>query len=237
MNRTLTRMVLNPGHAICINPTRAKEDEGWIGGFPGEGIKYWEHSQAAAQIAGEDAPAVLVPSGGMTRAEAGRLAEGDCLKNLIAYENYFGFPDLQKRTVAETYARDSLENLIFGICQFRMVTGDYPAVITVVGWAFKQERFVLHQQAIRWNREFRYVGVNNPDEGKPLEKAVAGEQLKVEALREDPYLQAPEWAALRAKRNAFDQQAPYRDHLLELTRFFEHLETGKGLFTGPLPWD
>ncbi len=232
-----TKLALNPAHAVCLDPALAKSDKGWIGGFPGEGIRYWEHSKEAARLAGEDSSALLVPSGGMTRQKAGRLAEGESLKNLIAYEKYFEFPDLQGRTIAETYAKDSLENLIFGICQFQMAEDDYPSAITVVGWEFKRDRFELHRQAIRWNREFRYVGVNNPDEGRPLEKAVAGELLKVAALRDDSYLQGPEWRAQREGRNPFGQQHPYRGLLPELVPFFDHLEHGRGMFTGTLPWD
>jgi hypothetical protein len=39
--------------------------------------------------------------------------------------------------VVEDYARDSFENLLFSICRFKEVTGNYPARVTVVGYTFK----------------------------------------------------------------------------------------------------
>lgn len=236
MERNRRRMVLNPGHAVCVNPALAKSDAGWIGGFPDEGIRYWEHTAAAARLAGEDSSAVLVPSGGATRSQAGKLAEGKSLEDLIAYENYFEYPGLRDRMVPEMYARDSFENLLFALCLFRAVQGVYPDAITVVGWKFKRERFELHRQAVGWERDFRYVGVNNPEEGKPLDTAVAGERVKIVAVREDPYLQSAEWQTQREQRNPFGQRNPYRELVPELAPFFDHLEVGRGMFTGALPW-
>jgi hypothetical protein len=230
------RMVLNPGHAVCVNPALARSDAGWIGGFPDEGIRYWEHTAAAARLAGEDAAALLVLSGGMTRVKAGRLSEAESLKNLLDFEAYFGFPDLRERVVIEPYATDSLTNMVFSLCRFRVVAGVFPTALTVVGWEFKRDRYELHRQAIGWGREFHYVGVNNPAEGGPLDLATAGERLKVAAVREDPYLQGPEWRAQREQRNPFGQQSPYRDLVPELVPYFDHLEGGRGMFTGTLPW-
>ena len=176
MQRKRRPMVLAPCHAVCVKPALARTDGGWAGGFRNESIKYWEHAEAAARQAGEEPSAVLVPSGGATRVKAGNLAEGESLKNLIEYESYFGHADLRDRTLPEVYARDSFENLLFALCRFRAAEGVYPDAITVMGWAFKQERFELHRQAIWWKREFRYIGVNNPEGGKPLETALAGER-------------------------------------------------------------
>jgi hypothetical protein len=51
--------------------------------------------------------------------------------------------------VTEDYARDSYENLLFSLCRFHELAGSWPRNVTVVGYAFKEERFVsLHRAAI-----------------------------------------------------------------------------------------
>ena len=57
-------------------------------------------------------------------------------------------------------ARDSLENLAFGLCRFFELTGRYPDFVVVVGYDFKQRRFRdLHRTALRLPAEaFRYEG-------------------------------------------------------------------------------
>jgi hypothetical protein len=47
---------------------------------------------------------------------------------------------VRARTAAETFARDSFENLLFSIARFREITGAYPKQITVVGYDFKKQR-------------------------------------------------------------------------------------------------
>lgn len=61
---------------------------------------------------------------------------------------------LRGRMVTEEYARDSYENLLFSICRFSEMTGNYPDKITVVGFEFKRYRFEnIHRQAIRYPKE------------------------------------------------------------------------------------
>jgi hypothetical protein len=51
----------------------------------------------------------------------------------------------------EEHARDSFENLLFSICRFYELTGNYPESITVVGFEFKKERFIkVHRAAARY---------------------------------------------------------------------------------------
>ena len=57
-------------------------------------------------------------------------------------------------------ARDSSENLLFGLCRFYELTGHYPEFVVVVGYEFKRQRFEqLHRSALRLPAEaFRYEG-------------------------------------------------------------------------------
>jgi hypothetical protein len=70
---------------------------------------------------------------------------------------------------------DSFQNLLFSIARFHEYTGNYPAEITVIGYAFKRLRFLdLHRAALRWPIEqFHYIGID-PGDGHDL-KAAQGE--------------------------------------------------------------
>jgi hypothetical protein len=59
-----------------------------------------------------------------------------------------------ERVVSEEFARDSYENLLFSLCRFFEMTGQYPEKLTVVGFGFKEKRFTdLHRKAIRFPKE------------------------------------------------------------------------------------
>ena len=61
---------------------------------------------------------------------------------------------LRNRMVTGEYARDSYENLLFSICRFSEMTGNYPNKITVVGFEFKRHRFEnIHRRAINYPKE------------------------------------------------------------------------------------
>lgn len=58
---------------------------------------------------------------------------------------------MKERMITEEYARDSHENLIFSICRFSEMTGNYPDQITVVGFEFKRKRFEdIHRYSISY---------------------------------------------------------------------------------------
>lgn len=61
---------------------------------------------------------------------------------------------------AQEHARDSFENLLFGLCRFHELTGAYPAHVTVVSYSLKKRRFVdLHRAALRWPANlFHFIG-------------------------------------------------------------------------------
>ena len=64
------------------------------------------------------------------------------------------------RTFTEEHARDSFENLLFGLCRFYELTGHYPDQLTVVSYTLKQNRFsTLHRGALRFPQErFTFLG-------------------------------------------------------------------------------
>ena len=61
---------------------------------------------------------------------------------------------LLERVVSEEFARDSYENVLFSLCRFHEITGRYPEKVTVIGFGFKEKRFMeLHRKAVRFPRE------------------------------------------------------------------------------------
>lgn len=158
-----------------------------------------KHIQLAARIARKDPNAILVFSGGQTNFYAGPYSEGASYWSLAANvlgeydipdtatpkndnannepaEDYRGAKPgqhLVNRMIAEEYATDSYENLLFSIARFREYVGKYPELITVVGLDFKKERFTdVHRAALRFPASrFRYVGVDPPEFSSPADDA------------------------------------------------------------------
>jgi len=61
---------------------------------------------------------------------------------------------LLERVISEEFARDSYENFLFSLCRFYEITERYPEKITVIGFGFKERRFIdLHRKAIRFPKE------------------------------------------------------------------------------------
>jgi hypothetical protein len=176
------------------------------------------------------ARALLVFSGGQTRREAGPRSEAQSYWLLAEHYGWWG---QSVNATTEEFARDSLENVLFGLCRFREVTGRYPKQITVVSWAFKAERFALHRAALRWPASnFAFVGANNPDD---LAGALAGEAAHALApFRLDPYGSHPPLSHKRNQRTPFQRHPSYPLTCPEVAGLLRH--GGPEIYAGPLPW-
>ena len=115
---------------------------------------------------------------------------------------------MRERAYLEDFARDSFENLLFGICRHREIVGRLPEQVTLVSWKFKRARFEnLHREAIGWPRErFRYVGANDPEE---IQQAETSEAQSCAKYREDPYSLGEEFRAKKQARNPVHRQHGY----------------------------
>lgn len=242
----LSHLIIVPGHAVytALDYTRPTADASWfLQDFQrGEPTFYLEHIRRGIELAAQDKRALLVFSGGQTRSEAGPRSEGLSYWLLAEHFGWWGQPEkVRERAFAEEYARDSFENLLFGVCRFREVTGRYPHRLTVVGWGFKAERFELHRAALRWPVErFEYITANDPHD---LAAAFTGEtRHALEPFQRDPYgtqTAAPEpqislLGDKRAARNPFRRTAPYALSCPEINALLTH--RGPELFSGALPW-
>lgn len=241
-----SHLIVVAGHAVytALDFTRPTADESWfLQPFQrGEPVFYLEHIRRGVELAVQDTNSLLIFSGGQTRREAGPRSEALSYWLLAEHFAWWGqAATVRTRAFAEEYARDSFENLLFGVCRFREVTGRYPQRLTVVGWGFKAERFELHRTALRWPAaRYEYIAANDPHD---LAGAFAGERRNaLEPFQRDPYgtQTAPPDSAVsylgdkRNARNPFHRTAPYAVSCPEISSLLEY--RGLELFASTLPW-
>lgn len=227
--------VIVAGHAVLRRFSGVGKDSAWhLFDFQrGEPPLYIGHIQRGVEVAAADPEALLIFSGGQSRAAAGPLSEGFSYWWIAEHKNWFGAPAVRVRAVTEEFARDSFENLLFGICRFREYTGRYPARITLVGWEFKRRRFAMHRDAIGFPaRHYRYAGPNNP---KDLAQALASEKKARRKYELDPYSSGEEFRRKRDERDPYHRRNGYRLSCPELAGLLRH--KGPERYSGPLPWD
>lgn len=246
---TLENLVLVAGHGVYIadNPDNPEDDSNWaLQDFQrGEPPFYVEHICRGVRIADQDPRSLLVFSGGQTRYEAGPRSEAQSYWTIADHFNWWGRTSVRSRATTEEFARDSYENLLFGICRFREACGQYPRRVEVVSWAFKEQRFGLHRRAIRFpDSRFVFTGVSNPVD---LEQAKQGEERTVAAFERDPYGvrthnterdgdgESIEYLGdKRDGRNPFNRKHPYNTSCENVKDLLQY--SGIGQFEGPLPW-
>jgi hypothetical protein len=227
-------LVLVAGHAIPYRFDQLDRDEGWyLKPFQsGEGSLYVDHVRHGVAIAAEQTDSLLIFAGGQSDAAAGPRSEGQGYWLAADHFDWFGHRDVRGRATTEEFSLDSFQNLLYGVCRFREVTGGYPESFVALGWRFKGPRFDLHRRALRFpESRFRYVGVNDPptlEENLPFEKA------RALLFERDPYGNTPEPALKREVRNVFRRHHGYRESCPELAALLAH--RGPELYAGPLPW-
>ncbi len=229
-----THAVVVAGHSVLVDESRMEEDAGWalLDFQAGEARLYIGHVRRAVELASADPESLLIFSGGQSRAAAGPRSEGQSYWRVAGHFGWFGCPRVEARAVTEEFSRDSFENLLFGICRFHECSGRWPAHVTLVSWGFKERRFGMHREAIRWPAErFRYDGPNNPDE---LAQALASEAKAVKRYAADPYSSGPFFEAKRRERNPYRRQHGYTVSCPGIDPLLKH--RGPGVYSGPVPW-
>ena len=226
--------VIVAGHAICTSPTHPLAEANWIL-LPfqrNEVPCYIGHIEAGVRAAAADPDALLVFTGGYSRAEAGPRGEAQSYYWIADHFGWFGHPEVRARAITEEFARDSYENLLYSICRVREFTGHYPQQVSFVSWEFKRERFDLHRRTIGWPQSrFTYIGANNPPD---LAQAIEAETRNRNAYLADPYSNSPAFRAKRDARNPFRRTPGYLAVCPELTALIAH--TGPAFYEGTLPW-
>lgn len=222
----LQNLVVVAGHAVYTGTDfcdPAADGNWYLQPFQkGEPPFYIEHINAGVEQASLDESALLVFSGGQTRAEAGPKSEGLSYWQIADVQEWYGQESVKGRATTEEYARDSLENLLFSVRRFQECCGHLPTRIKVVGWGFKAERFELHRQALGIPlSHFEYVGVNEPND---LEGARLGEARTLAAFRADPLGDSSDLLFKRIQRDPFHRIAPYPVGVEDLEAHFRSID-------------
>ncbi|KAI9833605.1 MAG: hypothetical protein M1819_003558 [Sarea resinae] len=209
----------------------------------GETPTFIEHAKAGLRTLSEDAGnALLIFSGGPTKASLTPLSEAQSYLALCRSNNYFGYPvhDGSDDVSTEDLATDSFQNVLFSILRFRTLVGHYPSRITLVSHAFKRERFVaLHARALRWPLQaLDYVGIDPPPEITPRAVLVAGERERGVGLwARDLYGARSQLREKRVQRGWRQELLPEVEEtsVMGLVRW-EGGESGLELYPYRLPW-
>lgn len=202
----------------------------------GQVATFMRHIKTGLDLAANHTQALLIFSGGQTRARAGPRTEA-----LSYYQvaekglRWNAHPEISMRAMSEEYARDSFENVLFSLCRFRQVTGAYPAHVHVVSFEFKRARFVdVHRRALRYPRaRFTFHGVDPTSGG--MEGVAEGERAAMGPFGEDLYGCRGGLGRKRVKRNPFLRFHPYPQGCSEIAPLFAWC--GRSVFRGDLPWD
>eukprot|EP00605_Chrysophyceae_sp_TOSAG23-4_P001269 GSChrysophyteH1.ASY1.ANO1.1380.1 assembled CDS len=247
-------LIIVAGHAVVRLAElshAAKDDASWWllkyqrgQGFP---AIISSHVKKGIDLAAADEQSLLMFSGGQTRKDVGPTSEAASYYYLADTQGWIpaagdavassAARTVRDRLFLEEFARDSYENLLFSLCRHREVTGAYPEKVTVVGFDFKEERFVEeHRAAIGFPaKDFHYVGLQPPDgSGFDRRAAAAGEESVVAAYSTDPYGCKHSLADKRQLRNPFRRSIPYEEACPELHALVQWC--GPEPFDGQLPW-
>jgi hypothetical protein len=237
----LDKLIVVAGHAVYVGKDQraAANDKSWVlqDFQKGEPPCYIEHIRFGVELAASQPKSLLIFSGGQTRREAGPKSEAKSYWLLADQFGWWQKTDVKNRATVEEFARDSFENLLFGIARFREGTGHYPFSLEIVSWAFKRERFDLHRQTIRWPgdvQHYKYHSVNNPDD---LDGSLKGEAKTLAAFERDPFGTEESVRSKRARRNPFNQSPPYPATCPEIAGLFNHKTVEGRAFKGILPWN
>lgn len=237
----LHNLVMVAGHSVYTSSSCAKvdkEDSWFLESYqknPGQAATFVAHIKEGVEIAAKDDEALLLFSGGETRKEAGPRSEAQSYWMVAESKGWFGKKDnVRGKALTEEHARDSFENLLFSVCRFRELTGTYPHNITVVGYDFKEERFVhLHRSAIGFP-ETRFFYAGTPASSTSREAALKGEALVRTQFQDDPYGCLGSLRRKKLGRDPFHRSIPYPNGCPEIEGLFRYC--GAAPYPGSLPW-
>lgn len=246
--RHLTTLVLVAGHAIFTGTrwdmSSLSNEQNWIlePFQKGQVRTFLRHIQRGVELAANDTSALLLFSGGQTRNNSGPRSEGMTYWTGADALNWFGYgisgSAIKNRSFAEEYARDSFENVLFSVCRFHQLTGNYPRVIKVVSFHFKKHRFdTMHRRAMRFPaHRFLFYGIDPIGTNGMRTNAIGERSQALGPFSSDPYgCNSRVLSSKRQGRNPYMRYHPYPQGCAELSGLFRHCS--RKIFSGALPWD
>lgn len=190
-----TNLIILPCHSVYkdevisnIDPNAGSKSESWIlAPFQVEAddhLSFIDHVERCnTLIKKRSDDAVLMLSGGFTKSQL-ELSESRSYFNLGLQRGWFDESMLNKSIFLEEFARDSYENVLFSLIRFYKLFHKYPKVITVVGFEFKEPRFVeLHLKTLGYTGDnVEYIGI-----GPDFPKQTKFETLDEYTTKKDNY--------------------------------------------------
>lgn len=231
-------LIVCPGHGVNINPSVPHVHASWCGlyKYPEEPILLVEHIKVAVAMAAAQNNSLLVFSGGNTSSDAGDRSEARSYMDIASHAGWWGAPEVANRSQLDEDSRDSRDNIVYSLAEFKRLLGVFPNRVVVCGFAFKAERYLMHMRANGWCREFMYMKINNPPVSNGvLKAALDGEEQKRLALVSDPHLLGYKWVRQREERNPFCRSESYSEDVPDLAPFLKFLK-GKSGYVKP-PWN
>ncbi|MBN1634065.1 MAG: hypothetical protein JW917_07870 [Ignavibacteria bacterium] len=166
---------------------------------------YIEHILTGIKLANNDSSSVLIFSGGFTNPAVPFRSEAMSYYELAESQGWLD--KIIGRLFLEEYARDSFENLLFGLCKFYELAGKLPEKTTMVSWKFKKARFNFHWNTLSINNyKFEFYGVNNPED---LSAAIEGEKKAIAEFKISPYGIKNNLKRKKQIRNPFNRKFKY----------------------------
>jgi hypothetical protein len=208
----ISKLILICGHGIYIHSKIDKElvqePVNWVPANSEQSRFYIKHIEKGIQLAKSEKNSLLLFSGGQTRKiDSSPKSEAESYQ-AIARE--FGWLSGIENVGLEEYARDSMENLLFGLCKFFQVTNKYPDCIDLISFSYKAYRFDLHRKHLGLSREkFTFVGVDNPPYN--MMDGVEKELKSMEKYIDDPYGLGEKLQYKKNFRNPFNRIPHYGD--------------------------
>lgn len=201
---------------------------------------YLQHIRYGIELVTYNTNSILLFSGGETRI-GGILTESHSYyiaADVMNINNTYYNKQLKHRILTEEYARDSYENLLYGIARYYEITTQYPHHITVIGFQFKRDRFVsLHRTALRIPESmFTYIGIDPVNLTRTEYNTILNGELhnSYNLFINDPYGCNQLLHRKKYQRNPYRRQAPYLLTNPALRDLLLHC--GPELYQHELPW-
>jgi hypothetical protein len=179
--------------------------------------KYPEHIQVykaqlrkAFELLNSGGYDVLIISGGYTKKEV----EKSEARGMLDWAEDLGLTNKRGIILLEEYARDSLENLLFGMCRFFQFFGEFPKAVGSLTWKFNKERYEVFAQKLKLpNFEVITLG-EIKGEGEIAQKWAR-------LAKEDPFYQKqPDSKEKYLKRDPWKKTNPYASINADFQRLF-----------------
>jgi hypothetical protein len=228
------------------NPSLVLSDEKWdLWGFQkNETASYLAHVKKTIELTAQN-PDNLAVISGSERPNSGEWTEALTYYALAEANSLLTKNGRPLNVVCEESAHDSLMNVLGGLCKFKDLTGNFPKKIIVVGWKFKERRFLeTHMRALHIPADcVEYVGVNDPPDTDGVEK---GETYALSLWDADPYGMKFDGKLMQKRlergkgKKIRDMILPYTMPQYGLDDFLTHIadpNKNSEIYPGVLPWE